>query len=153
LPRFSSSSPGWRPHVKLLVTAALILAALAAFSAPAEAALRVPQIPFASAALQSRLNGQGESINVLTQQQDGLVWGSSVSGNSTLTVQFDLAGNIASAEMGIAKLNATGKAVTGLAAVFPTGSDNGWFAVASFRPGDVLIVNLFNQNAVLSGTT
>ena len=130
----------------------LVLVALAATSVPAVAALRVPQIPFASAALQSRLNGLGESINVLTQQQDGLVWRTTVSGNSTFTIQFDLAGNIDDAEMGVAKLNATGNAVTGLATVFPAVADNGWFAVASFRAGGVLIVNLFNQNAVLVGT-
>ena len=129
-----------------------VLVALATTSVPAEAALRVPQIPFASAALQSRMNGLGESINVLTQQQDGLVWRTTVSGNSTFTIQFDLAGNIDDAEMGVAKLNATGNAITGLATVFPAVADNGWFAVASFRAGGVLIVNLFNQNAVLVGT-
>jgi hypothetical protein len=128
-----------------------VLVAIAATSAPAAAAPRVPQIPFASAALQSRFNGLGETINVLTQQQDGLVWGTTVSGNSTFTIQFDLAGNIGDSEMGIAKLNATGNAVTGLATVFPVVADNGWFAVASFRPGGVLIVNLFNQNAIVVG--
>src|SRR5262249_57087396 len=108
---------GAGPQVRCCPSAPLTRAAWAPFGAPAEAVLRVPQIPFASAALQTRLNGQGESINVLTQQQDGLVWGTTVSGNSVLTIQFDLAGNIASAEMGIAKLSATGKAVTGLATV------------------------------------
>jgi hypothetical protein len=129
-----------------------VLAALAATSAPVHAALRVPQIPFASAALQTRLNGLGESINVLTEQQDGLVWGTTFSGNTTLTIQFDVSGNINDTEMGIAKLNGTGTAVTGLAPVFPNASDNGWFAVASFRTGDVLVVNLFSPNAVLVGT-
>ena len=139
--------------MKRLAAATLtVLVALATSSAPAQAVLRVPQIPFASAALQSRLNGQGESINVLTQQQDGLVWRTTVSGNSALTIQFDLGGNIADAEMGIAKLNATGNAITGLATVFPSVADNGWFAVASFRPGGVLIVNLFNQSAAQIGT-
>lgn len=130
----------------------VVLVGLAAGSGPAAAALRVPQIPFASAALQTRLGNLGESINVLTQQQDGMVWSSSVSGNSVLTIQFDLASNIGDAEMGIAKLDATGTSVTGLATVFPSVADNGWFAVASFRAGGVLIVNLFNQSAVLVGT-
>ena len=131
----------------------VVLAALAATSPPAHAALRVPQIPFSSSALQSRLNLTGESINVLTDQQDGLVWGTTVSGNSVLTIQFDLAGgNTGDAELGIAKLDATGKFVTGLATVFPPISDNGWFAVASFHAGGVLIVNLFNPSATLVGT-
>jgi len=129
-----------------------VLAAIAVTSAPAQAALRVPQIPFSSAALQTRLNLVGESINVLTQQQDGLVWGTTVSGNSVLTIQFDLAGNTNDAELGIAKLDATGKFVTGLAPVFPAVSDNGWFAVASFHSGGALVVNLFNPSATLVGT-
>ena len=129
-----------------------VLVALAATSAPSRAALRVPQIPFASAGLQSRFIGFGESIDVLTQQQDGLVWSTTFSGNTTLTIQFDLAGNIGDAEMGIAKLNGTGTAVTGLAPVFPAAADNGWFAVASFRSGGLLVVNLFNPNALLVGT-
>ena len=129
-----------------------VLAAVAVTSAPAHATLRVPQIPFASAALQTRLNLVGESINVLTQQQDGLVWGTTVSGNSVLTIQFDLAGNVNDAELGIAKLDPTGTIVTGLAPVFPAVADNGWFAVASFHSGGSLIVNLFSPSATLVGT-
>ena len=130
-----------------------VLAAVAAISSPAHAALRVPQIPFLSGDLQSRFNLAGESINVLTQQQDGLVWGTTVSGNSVLTIQFDLAdGNTGDAELGIAKLDATGHFVTGLATVFPPVSDNGWFAVASFHSGGLLVVNLFNPSATLVGT-
>jgi len=130
-----------------------VLAAIAATSQPAHAALSVPQIPFSSAPLQSRLNLAGESINVLTDQQDGLVWGTTVSGNSVLTIQFDLAGgNTGDAELGIAKLDGTGKFVTGLATVFPPISDNGWFAVASFKAGGLLVVNLFNPSALLVGT-
>jgi hypothetical protein len=130
-----------------------VLAAIAATSQPAHAALSVPQIPFLSTPLQTRLNLAGESINVLTQQQDGLVWGTTVSGNSVLTIQFDLAGgNTGDAELGIAKLDGTGKFVTGLATVFPPISDNGWFAVASFHAGGILIVNLFSPSATLMGT-
>jgi len=139
--------------VKRIVLAALAtVLALAASSAPAYAVLRVPQIPFASAALQTRLNGLGESINVLTQQQNGLVWGSSVTGNATLTIQFDLGGNIHDTEMGVATLDATGHAVTGTDPVFTSAAENGWFAVASFKPGNLLTVNMFSQNAVLMAT-
>ena len=128
-------------------------AALAAVNAPAHATPRSPQITFASADLQNRLNLMGESINVLTQQQDGLVWGTTVSGNSVLTIQFDLVhGNTGDAELGIAKLDPTGHTVTGLAAVFPAVADNGWFAVASFHAGGALVVNLFDPTAVLRGT-
>ena len=137
---------------RFYVAVLTVMAAVAVRSAPAQAALRVPQIPFASAPLQTRFNLVGESINVLTQQQDGMVWGTTVSGNSVLTIQFDLAGNSNDAELGIAKLDGTGKFVTGLAPVFPSVSDNGWFAVASFHSGGALVVNLFNPSAVLVGT-
>jgi len=138
--------------VKRFYAAALAtLVAVATPSAPAHAALLVPQIAFGGSALQSRLNGLGESINVQTDQQDALVWGSTVTGNSLLTIQFDLSGNVNDAELGIAKLSSTGKSVTGICPVFPAVADNGWFAVASFRSGGTLVVNLFNQNAVLIG--
>jgi len=134
-------------HLSLLALAVLAVAG------PAHAALRVPQIAFNSASLQARLNGFGESINVLTQQQNGLVWGSTVSNNSTLTIQFELAGNPHQDSFGVAALNATGNAVTGLDQVFPpSGLSNGWFAVASFRTGGILIVNLFDPSAVLQGS-
>jgi hypothetical protein len=141
--------------MKRFYSAALAtLAALAVVSAPAHAALRVPQLGFASTNLQNRLNSFGESINVLTDQQVGLVWGSTVSTNSTMTIQFELAGNPDHNELGIAALNATGNAVTGLDMVFPSaGLQPGWFAIASFRPGGLLVVNLFDPTAVLQGTT
>jgi hypothetical protein len=132
---------------RIYSVALALLVASVTFAAPAFAAPRSPQIPFAGAALQSRLTSLGESINVLTQQQDGLVWGSTVSSNSTMTIQFDLNGNPSGDELGIAKLNASGNVVTGLAKVFPANADSGWFAVASFRPGGALIVNLFDENA------
>lgn len=134
------------------LTPMLLIAALLT-AGNASAALRAPQIAFSSASLQSRLNGFGESINVLTQQQDGLVWGTTVSQNSTMTLQFQLSGNPHGNEFGIAKLNSTGNAVLGLAPVFPAAAGVGSFAVASFRAGNTLIVNLFDENASLVGTT
>jgi hypothetical protein len=140
--------------VKRFYFAALAsVAALAAVGAPAQAALSAPQIAFSSGALQTRLNGFGESINVLTQQQDGLVWGSTVSTNSTMTIQFELAGNPHANEIGIAALDPTGTIVTGYDALFPSADlATGAFAVASFRPGNVLKVNVFDASAALLTT-
>jgi hypothetical protein len=130
--------------VKRFYFAALAsVVAMAGLGAPAHAALSVPQIAFNSGALQGRLNGFGESINVLTQQQDGLVWGSTVSSNATMTIQFELAGNPHVNEIGIAALDPTGTIVTGLDPLF---------AVASFRPGGVLKVNVFDATAALLTT-
>jgi hypothetical protein len=42
--------------------------------------------------LQGYLNSQGESINVLTDQQDAQIWSSSASGNSLLTLMVEFAG-------------------------------------------------------------
>ena len=136
-----------------------LMVAMATLAAPALAAPRAPQIAFGSGPLQARLNGFGESINVLTQQQEGLVWGSTISTNSTMTIQFELSGNPHHNEIGIAKLNAGGNAVTGLVPVFTSApgsfnnTDTGWFAVASFRPGNLLVVNLFDQSAALRSIT
>lgn len=139
--------------MKRLLSAALALATTVALAAPAAAAPRVPQIPFNPGPLQIRLDAFGEAIDVLADQQDGLVWGSTISSNATMTIQFELSGNPHGNSLGITKLNATGNAITGLAEVFPVTAGTGWFAVASFRSGGILIVNLFDQNAVLQGTT
>jgi hypothetical protein len=140
--------------VKRFYIAALAsVVAMAGLGAPAHAALSVPQIAFNSGALQGRLNGFGESINVLTQQQDGLVWGSTVSSNATMTIQFELAGNPHVNEIGIAALDPTGTIVTGLDPLFPSADlATGSFAVASFRPGGVLKVNVFDATAALLTT-
>jgi hypothetical protein len=141
--------------MKRLLTAALALATTVALAAPASAALRVPQIMFDPGPLQIRLDGFGEAIDVLADQQEGLVWGSTISTNSAMTIQFQLSGNPHGNTMGISKLTATalGTVLNGTAQVFPASAGTGWFAVASFRPGNTLIVNLFDANAVLQGTT
>jgi hypothetical protein len=124
---------------------------LAAFAATASAALRVPQVAFASGSLQAYFNGVGESINVLTDQEDVQRWASTVSNNSTFTIQVELAGN--------APLNTFGLYNAGLVApplyqVFPGGAGAGWFAVASFRTGPTrVVVNLFDNTAAFVGTT
>jgi len=127
--------------------------ALATLSSPAHAVLRSPQIGFNNGVLQARLNGFGESINTLSDQSVGLVWGSTVSTNSTMTIQFELAGNPHGNEIGVAALNAAGNSVTALDPVFPSANlATGWFAVASFRPGNLLKVNLFDPSAALITT-
>jgi hypothetical protein len=120
---------------------------------PAHAGLCAPQTAFASTTLQSQLNTFGESIDVLTDQQDGLVWGTNASLNATMSIIFQLAGNPNQDEFGIAGLNPTG-GLAGLCAVFPAGDFNtGYFAVASFRGADLLTVNLFNASARVINTT
>jgi len=126
---------------------------VAADGAPAHAGLCVPQTEFACTSLQGQFNALGESIDVLTQQQEGLVWGTSASMNATMSIMFQLAGNPNQDEFGIVGLNAAG-GLSGLCAVFPAGDFNtGYFAVASFRSGDKLTVNLFDASASVISTT
>ena len=63
---------------------ATLLCALLLVSSSAHAALRVPQVPVLGPSLQGYLNGVGESINVLTDQENVQRWSSTVSGNSSL---------------------------------------------------------------------
>jgi hypothetical protein len=121
-------------------------------AAPARAGLCVPQSTFAFAALQNCLTGLGESIDVLTQQEEGLVWGTDVSTNASMSILFQVAGNPNQDEFGIVGFNATGS-LSGLCPVFPPDKFNvGYFAVASFRSGGVLRVNLFDATATVINT-
>jgi len=121
--------------------------------APAHAGLCVPQTAFACTSLQNQFNAMGASIDVLTQQQEGLVWGTNSSSNSTMSIMFQLAGNPNQDEFGIVGLNPAGS-LSGLCAVFPSNAFNtGYFAVASFRSGGLLTVNLFDASATVINTT
>jgi hypothetical protein len=108
---------------------------------------RVPQVAFSSASLQAYLNGQGESINVLTDQVDAQVWDTSVSGNSTFTLMIELSANNLQNAIGIYN---TGIAVPPLYNVFPGSASAGWFATAHFGGGN-LTVTVFDQNSVIQG--
>jgi len=127
--------------------------AVVVHGAPAHAGLCAPQTAFICTGLQNQLNVLGESIDVLTQQQEGLVWATNASSNTTMSIMFQLAGNPNQDEFGIVGLNAAG-GLSGLCAVFPAGDFNtGYFAVASFRSGDKLTVNLFDASASVISTT
>ena len=129
------------------------VACLLAFGVPAHAGLCVPQTVFAYTDLQNQFNTVGESIDVPTQQHEGLVWTTNASWNSTMTIMFQLAGNPNQDEFGIVGLNASGT-LAGLCPVFPSDVFNtGYFAVASFRSGGLLTVNLFDASATVINTT
>ena len=138
-----------RPCPVLLAVALVVVV----HGAPAHAGLSVPQTVFVPTVLQNQLNTLGESIDVLTQQQEGLVWTTTASSNSTMTIMFQLAGNPNQDEFGIVGLNPAGN-LNGLCAVFLSGDFNtGYFAVASFRSGGLLTVNLFDASATVINTT
>ena len=128
--------------------ASAAIVALLAIVAPAHAALRVPQVPVSGTSLQNYLNSVGEAINVATDQQNNQRWKTTISGNSTMTLQISLAGNPRANAIGI--YNADGPAAPALYEVFPGSAPANWFAIASFRSTtSQLIVSRFDQNGVL----
>jgi len=138
-----------RLHSVVFATVACLLA----LGVPAHAGLCVPQTVFAYTDLQNQFNTVGESIDVPTQQHEGLVWTTNASWNSTMTIMFQLAGNPNQDEFGIVGLSPAGSR-SGLCAVFPANAfSTGYFAVASFRSGGVLTVNLFDASATVINTT
>jgi len=137
--------------MKRFVTMILGLLLVAAFASSAFAALRVPQVVLSDGTLQGYLNSVGESINAATDQEDAQRWASTVSSNSTFTIQMELGAFAPSNTIGI--YNAS-LAAPPLYQVFPGAATAGWFAVASFRTGPIrVVVNLFDNNAALQGTS
>src|SRR6516225_4265135 len=137
-------------HMKRLATMIIGLIALAAFAGSASAALRSPQVVVNNGTLQGYLNGVGESINVLTDQQDIQRWQATVSNNATFTIQVEFAGNAGTNTYGL--YNASLVAPP-LYQMFPGAATNGWFAVASFRTAPTrVIVSLFDASAAFQGS-
>jgi hypothetical protein len=136
--------------MKRLVTIFVSMLMLAAFAASASAALRGPQIVVNGGTLQGYLNSVGEAINVNTDQQDIQRWTSTVSNNSTFSIQVEFSPNAASNSVGL--YNAA-LAAPPLYQVFPGAATAGWFAIASFRTAPIrVVVNLFDNTAALIGT-
>jgi hypothetical protein len=127
------------------------LSLVALLATGASAALRAPQVPVLGGGLQGYLNSVGESINVLTDQEDIQTWQTTVSGNSTFTLMIELSG--AAALNGIGLYNA-GNPAPPLYLVFPGAAAAGWFAVASFETApNRVVVNLFDDQANFMGVT
>jgi len=137
--------------MKRLATMIVASIALFAFAGSASAGLRSPQVVVNNGTLQGYLNSVGESINVLTDQQDIQRWQSTVSNNSTFTLQVEFAGNAGTNTYGL--YNAS-LASPPLYQMFPGAATNGWFAVASFRTAPTrVVVNLFDATAALQGSS
>ena len=138
--------------LRSLAVLSLAVAAVAVVAATAYAAfpLRVPQVTVnpGDGALQGYFNGVGESINVATDQLDAQTWSTSISGNTTLTLMLEIAGNAAGNSIGV--YNGIDAAPT-LYQVFPGAATPGWYATAHFGVGGTLVVSLFDQNAVYQG--
>ena len=115
----------------------------------AHAALRSPQVVVNGTGLQSYLNSEGESINVLSDQQDVQLFQPVMSGGLS-TYQFEAELKDAGLEVGIYDGHLSSPA---LVPVFPALSAPGWFAVVTFRTNpDRVVINLYDPIATPVGT-
>ncbi len=131
-----------------MVLAGVALVALASTASAFN--LRSPQVVLNGASVSGVLAGQGNTINVDTDQLDAQAWTSTASGNATFTLVIELAGNAASNNIGV--YNA-GAASPTLYQVFPGAATAGWFATCHFTSTGGLTVLLFDDNAVFQGST
>ncbi len=132
-----------------LITLLVALVASVALTSRADAALRAPQVPVLGGTLQAYLNSIGESINVLTDQDATQSWSRTVSGTAAFTIQIEQTPN--------ANLNNFGmyNSTAGVPALFlllPGSINPGGFATATFKPGNLLTVNRFDENAIPLGS-
>jgi hypothetical protein len=100
--------------------------------------------------LQTYLDSVGERITVGTDQQDRQRWSSTVSNNTTFTLQVELGPKAPGVSVGFYNASSTSPA---LYEVFPDTAVSGWFAVLSFRTAPVrAVVNVFDESAFLHST-
>src|SRR5262249_23094609 len=126
------------------------LLATAMLTAPADAALRVPQVPVIGGGLQAYLISVGETINVNTDQDATQGWSHTSSGTSTFTVQFQSSPNAAPRHLGLYTASAPTPPLFFLlsGSVGPLG-----YSTATFKPGNLLVVNRFDALANFLSTT
>lgn len=129
---------------------ALAILGVCAFAAVAGAALRVPQVAMDPFPLQGYLNGVGESINVATDQQNVQTFQKTVSGNSTFTLMIEVASYANNNTIGLYDAS---QAFPTLAPIFQGTAVGGWFAIATFLGSGDVVVNVFDNNAILQTST
>jgi hypothetical protein len=127
-----------------------VLAAAAALPSSASAALRVPQVPILGGTLQAYLNGVGESINVLTDQEDTQAWTKTSSSTQTHTIMFQGSLNAPAHLLGMYNSVAAVPPLYVLmsGAVGPLG-----FSTATFTAGGTLTINRFDANGNFLSST
>lgn len=117
---------------------------------PASATLRSPQVPVVGGGLQAFFNSIGESINVNTDQDATQTWTHTVSGTTTFTIEFQSSPNAAIQQFGLYNASAVIPPLFFLmsGSVGPLG-----FSTATFKPGNILVVNRFDANGNFLSTT
>ncbi len=123
----------------------LLVAAVASavLSTRADAALRAPQVPVLGGTLQSYLVSVGESINVLTQQEATQSWAHTTSATTAFTIQIENSINANLNSFSLYNSNAVG--VPTLFLLVPGTAIPQAFATGTFKPGNLLTVNRFDD--------
>jgi len=126
------------------------LAASAILTTSASAALRSPQVTVIGGGLQAYLISVGETINVNTDQDATQTWSHTISGTTTYTIQFQSSPNAAVQQFGMYNASAVIPPLFFLmsGSVGPLG-----FSTATFKPGNIMVVNRFDALANLLSTT
>jgi hypothetical protein len=113
---------------------------------------RNPQVGLQATALQGYLDGLGENIQVGTDQLDGSIWSSAVSGNTLFTLMIEVAAYASQNSIGVYNSDDASPIPT-LFQLFPAAANAGWYAVASFQTNGRLIVSLFDDQSTYQGQT
>jgi hypothetical protein len=131
-------------------TLILSLVALVASANLAGATLRAVQVPVVGGGLQAYLISVGESINVNTDQDATQSWSHTVSGTTTYTIQFQSSPNAAIQQFGLYNASAVIPPLFFLmsGSVGPLG-----FSTATFKPGNIVVVNRFDALSNFLSTT
>ena len=126
------------------------LVALVASATLSSAALRPIQVPVVGGGLQAYLISVGESINVNTDQDVTQSWSHTVSGTTTYTVQFQSSPNANIQQFGLYNASAVIPPLFFLlsGSVGPLG-----FSTATFKPGNIVVVNRFDSLGNFLSTT
>ena len=121
-----------------------------ALAGTASAALRVPQVAVLGGTLQGYLNGVGESINVLTDQEDTQAWTKTVSNTQTHTIQFQ--GTVNANQHILGMYNSSAPAPP-LYVLMSGGVGVLGFSTATFGAGGQLTINRFDSNGNFLSST
>lgn len=128
----------------------IVWVASAALTAPAFAALRATQVPVLGGFLQAYLNSVGESINVNAAQDATMTWSHTTSGTTTYTI-MNQGTTAANAAVQVFGLYNGGDAVPTLRMLMLGVNGPQSFCTATFKPGNIVIVNRFDALANLIG--
>jgi hypothetical protein len=136
------------PALTLVVAAATLVACVA----PADAfSLRSPQVSFSNGVLDGYFVGKGQAITTLGDQLDAQTWTATLSGNSTFTIMLERSVVDNMNSIGIYNTNDP-NLVPALFQVFPGAATPGWYALAHFQAGN-LMVSLYNNMGAFQGQT